>query len=124
MQFSISLHATILSKRNQFASLSTPGSMLFWLNSPSVHRKQHCNRRGEKRSFNLRLIMKAFLSCLSAKIGIFVMCLKWFCPRLKVFVCFDSALFNFVDGSKIHLVDFYDAHINDIWLLQNKYLDP
>ena len=38
---------------------STPGAMLFWLNSPSVHffcyRKQHCNRGGGKRSFNLRL---------------------------------------------------------------------
>ena len=29
MQFSISLHATILSKRNKFASLSTPDAMLF-----------------------------------------------------------------------------------------------
>ena len=58
MQFSLSLHATIVSKKNKFASLSTPGAMLFWLNSPSVHRKQHCNRGREKRSFNLRLNLK------------------------------------------------------------------
>ena len=48
MQFSISRHATIVSKRNKFALLSTPGAMLF--NSPSVHffsyRKQHCNGGG------------------------------------------------------------------------------
>ena len=33
-------------------------AMLFWFNSPSVHRKQHCNRGREKRSFNLRLNLK------------------------------------------------------------------
>ena len=30
----------------------------------------------------------------------------------------------FVHGSYIHLVDFYDTHVNDIWLFQNKYLEP
>ena len=30
----------------------------------------------------------------------------------------------FVDVRNIHLVDFYDTHVNDIWLFQNKYLDP
>ena len=24
----------------------------------------------------------------------------------------------------IYLVDFYDTHVNDIWLFENKYLDP
>ena len=47
---SISRHATFVSKRNKFAPLSTPGAMLFYLNSPSVHfyshRKQHCNCGG------------------------------------------------------------------------------
>ena len=40
----------------------------------------------------------------------------------RSFVCFDCHCF--VDGSNIHLVDFYDTHVNDIWLFQNKYLDP
>ena len=39
--------------------LSTPGTMLFWLSSRSVHFfcycKQHCNRGGGKRSSKLRL---------------------------------------------------------------------
>ena len=50
--------AIFLSKRNKFAPLPTPGAMLFWPNSSSVHffcyRKQHCKRGGGKRSFNLR----------------------------------------------------------------------
>ena len=56
MQFSISRHATIVSKRSKFAPLPTPGAMLFWLHSSSAHFlcycKQHCNRWGGKWSFD------------------------------------------------------------------------
>ena len=58
IQFSISRHGTIVSKRNKFAPLPNPGAMLFRLSSSSVHflcyRKQHCNRGRGKQSFNLR----------------------------------------------------------------------
>ena len=57
MQFSISRHATIVSKTNKFAP--SPPLLQCCFNGPSVHffsyRKQHCNRGGGKRSFNLRL---------------------------------------------------------------------
>ena len=56
--FQFPAHTTIMSKRNEVAPLLTPCAMLFWPNSSRVHflcyRKQHCNRGGGKRSFNLR----------------------------------------------------------------------
>ena len=120
---SISRHATFVSKRNKFAlPLSTPGAKLLWLNSPSVTVNNIVI--GEGRNGLLICDWKHFCQgeCKN----------KHFCnvsqqilsevvgPRLLnlvFFVCF-------VDGSNIHLVDFYDTHINDIWLFQNKYLDP
>ena len=61
MQFSIRAMQPLCPKGTNLPPppppLSTPDAMLFWLNSPSVHffcyRKQHCNRGGGKRSFNL-----------------------------------------------------------------------
>ena len=57
MQFSMSHHTTIMSRRNKLAPLPTPGAMLLQLNSSSMHflcyRKQHCNGGGGKQSFQV-----------------------------------------------------------------------
>ena len=104
MQFSILCHATIMSQRNKFTPLPTPGAMLFWPYSSSVHflcyRKQHCNRETRKRSFKLQ--QWAFLSGWVQKIGIFVICLNRVCPRLSRGVFLHSLTVMSITTSHCH----------------------
>ena len=85
MQLSISPHATISLKLNEVAPLHTPCAMLFWPNSSHVlflcYPKQYYNRGGEN---SLLICDGNNFGRASAKIGIFVMCLKRFCLWLLV----------------------------------------
>ena len=68
-------------KETNSPPLPTPGAMLFWLSSFLCYHKQHCNRG---RGYSLFIcVSKHFSQGECRKIGILVMCLTRFCPRLS-----------------------------------------
>ena len=76
-------------KETNSPPLPTPGAMLFWLSSFLCYHKQHCNRG---RGYSLFIcVSKHFSQGECRKIGILVMCLNRFCPRLLLVKELDSS---------------------------------